>query len=527
MSKHFLTLLTTAFLLVSVVSPAGAAPGSSPELSVVQYGDGGHPSFVVHLSSSNGSRISLTDWAASNEDRTVVSIDGEASTATVAAPRSQVFLSWLESLTGAFSDNELETLSYVEHVEPNYRVERAEPVRVLENTSGFGVGTIGFTAFDDPEYPTEGVAFDEDADRTTMADVRSQTGVDGIQGDTTNLTIAVIDTGVNTADGRIFGDGTEGSALRIHNSSKSFVSGESVNASSGDYSALKDPNGHGTWTASSIGANASGTVHDGMAPNSTLLVLKALDDDGSGETADIAAAIRYAADNDAEVISLSLGSPLYSEAIAKAVRYAQDKGSVLVVAAGNSRQLRSPGIASPGDTEGVITVGASNGSKASEAYSAYFSQVGPDPSTTDGAAAESEGAEIDVVAPGMKTVARVPTVTGALKNSSLSGTSMATPEVAGGILKAMATNSTLRNSDSSTILKAVQESATPAQHMAVAEAGHGMFNASNLATGTHPEETQHSVQTDPAKQRNQWYEAASAASGGWLASIARNAGVGA
>lgn len=523
MSNKFTTVLAVASLLLVAATPASAAFGSAtPDVTVVNYD--GNPSFIVSLDDDADAVDKLNDWADSGSEREVISVNNDSRTATVAAPRGAVLLSSFEAWTGLGLDGELVTLDYVESISPNYRLARAEPVSDLTTEDEFSAPTIGITSLDDPEFATEGVAFSEDANRTTMADVRDILGVSQVDADTSTQTVAVIDTGANTADGAVFGNGTTNSTLRIDNASMNTITGESVNVSAGDYSAISDGSGHGTWTASAIGANASGTVHDGMAPDANLLVIKALADDGSGETSNIVEAIRYAADEDADVISLSLGSPIYSEALADAVEYAQEQGSIVIVAAGNSRSTRSPGIATPGDVEGVITVGASNGSGANSAYSAYFSQAGPDPSTTDGAGTESAGAGIDVVAPGMMTVARVPTESGGVENSTLSGTSMATPEVAGGIALARAANSSVAALSPEETLEAVQDSASPAKHMAVAEAGHGMFSASNLADGTQPEESQEDSQTDPAEQRNEWYQAASDASGGWLATVARSAG---
>jgi len=129
-----------------------------------------------------------------------------------------------------------------------------------------------------------------------------------------------------------------------------------------------------------------------------------------------------------------------------------------------------------------------------------------------------------VVAPGMKTVARTPTEDGFVQNSTLSGTSMATPEVASGILLAMASNSTLASANVSTVHDAVASSARPTPNMAAAEAGNGMFAADNLADGTQPETSQSESMNDPAQQRQEYYEAASSAAGGWLANVASRAG---
>lgn len=520
-----------ALLVVTAgaAAPAAATP-TTPELSITTYGS--QPSYVVSL--SNDSVDDITNWASTDEDRSLISVDNTSNTATIAAP----YLDVTGGMVG-FGPTGFETdlgggpglaeLGYVESIRPNYQLSIPTPVdRITAADDVPEPETVGLLGFDDPERPTDGIAFDNDSSPTTMSETSDLLGVDNVSASTAGMTVAVIDTGANTADGRVFGNGSTRSDVRITNDSASFLSGSAETVENNSLDVLADRNGHGTWTASAIGANASGTTHDGMAPNASLLVLKALDGEGSGSTSNIATAIRYAADHDAGVISLSLGSPVYDESIADAVEYAHSEGSVVVVAAGNSRWTRSPGLATPADVSGTIAVGASNYSDqgASALGSASFSQVGPDPSTTDGAGTESVGAGVDVVAPGMKQRVKALNTDGYVSNSTLSGTSMATPEVAGGLLRAMAANASLADATPEEVEAAVQSSAKPAPRLAAVEAGHGLFRADNLADGTAPDESQADSMTDPAQQRDDYYRAASDASGGFLAGVARR-GVGA
>ncbi|QZP37069.1 S8 family serine peptidase [Halobaculum magnesiiphilum] len=522
-----------ALLVVTAgaAAPAAAAPTTTPELSITTYGS--QPSYVVSL--SNDSVADIDNWASTADDRSLINVDNTSNTATVAAP----YLDVMGGMVGFGPDGftyrlgggpGLAELAYVESIRPNYQLSIPTPVdRITTAGDVPEPETVGLLGFDDPERPTEGIAFDNDSAPTTMSETGDLLGVGNVSASTDGMTVAVIDTGANTADGRVFGDGSTGSDIRITNDSASFLTGSAETVENNSLDVLADRNGHGTWTASAIAANASGTTHDGMAPNASLLVLKALDGEGSGSTSNIAAAIRYAADHDAGVISLSLGSPVYDESIADAVEYAHSEGSVVVVAAGNSRWTRSPGLATPADVSGTIAVGASNYSDqgASALGSASFSQVGPDPSTTDGAGTESAGASIDVVAPGMQQRVKAPNTDGYVSNSTLSGTSMATPEVAGGLLRAMAANASLADATPEEVEAAVQSSAQPAPRLAAVEAGHGLFRADNLADGTTPAESQADSMTDPAQQRDDYYRAASDASGGFLAGVARQAGVGA
>jgi len=98
-----------------------------------------------------------------------------------------------------------------------------------------------------------------------------------------------------------------------------------------------DDHGHGTHVAGTIAQstnNKMGVV--GIAPAARIMPLKVLDGAGRGTIAAIAEAIKYAADNGAHVINMSLGGPMPSRALRKACKYALSKGSLPVWAAGNS-----------------------------------------------------------------------------------------------------------------------------------------------------------------------------------------------
>ncbi|RWZ58623.1 peptidase S8 [Halobacillus fulvus] len=168
----------------------------------------------------------------------------------------------------------------------------------------------------------------------------------------------------------------------------------------------KDFDGHGTHVAGTIAAETgNGIGVAGMAPETKILPVRALGANGSGSLNDIADAIRYSADQDAEVINLSLGCDCDSQTLEDAVNYAWNSGSVVVAAAGNS------GVSTtfePASYENAIAVGAVD----SNNNVAYFSNY---------------GSWVDVTAPGVDIVSTV--LRG--KYDSYSGTSMASPHVAG------------------------------------------------------------------------------------------------
>lgn len=170
-------------------------------------------------------------------------------------------------------------------------------------------------------------------------------------------------------------------------------------------SGTDDRNGHGTHCAGVIAAadNSVGVI--GVAPESKLLIGKVLGNDGSGASSWIAAGIRWATNNKAHVISMSLGSSRPDAGTHAAIKEAVQAGVIVVAAAGNS----GPGtINYPGAYPEVISVGAIDAT----GRIANFS---------------SQNREVDVAAPGVNILSSVP----GGRWARMSGTSMATPLVAG------------------------------------------------------------------------------------------------
>jgi subtilisin family serine protease len=117
--------------------------------------------------------------------------------------------------------------------------------------------------------------------------------------------------------------------------------------------------GHGTMVA--------GLVHL-VAPTARIMPLKAFRADGSANLSDIVRAIRYAADNGANVISMSFNLPVYSAELQAAVDYASSKGAVLIASAGNEgREIKVYPAALPN----VIGTGSVNYSDLRSPFSNY------------------------------------------------------------------------------------------------------------------------------------------------------------
>ncbi|XVV17139.1 S8 family peptidase [Actinoplanes sp. CA-131856] len=192
---------------------------------------------------------------------------------------------------------------------------------------------------------------------------------------------------------------------------------------------LTDPVGHGTHVASTIlgtGA-ASGGRYKGVAPGAKLLSAKVCGLTDCDES-QILAGMQWAAEQGAAVANMSLGGPDTPDVdvLEQAVDDLTTKyGTLFVIAAGNSGEAGDSTVESPGSADRALTVGAVSKTK----ELASFSSRGP--------RAEDAAVKPDITGPGVQIVAarsvdgQFPPVDGNEAYTSLSGTSMATPHVAG------------------------------------------------------------------------------------------------
>lgn len=521
------TLLALLVVLGTITAPAVAAPEdaydeklsasaeeietltgfSVPENAVTYDGKPGY--FVTY--GDDGDLDSIESWADESDSRDILEYDNDSDRVLLTAEPIEVHggfgfvtrtIAGREISVPTFGDG-LVGKAYVETIDVNQRVRYVEPVSVLHNESEYQKPAPDAAV--SGRFDPAGVAFNEDADRENLSSVRSAIGVENVTETGSGQTIAVIDTGANVGDGQIYGNGTEGSSIRI-SEAKNFISNESVNtsASNPDWSIVGDGNGHGSWVASAAAANATGTDHDGIAPDANLLIAKALDDDGSGNTQDIAEAIDWAEANGADVIVMSLGSPMYSATLADELDENVANGSVTVatIAAGNSRETVRY-IASPADSpiDGVVAVAATNTSgNSSDVASAYFSSVGPDHGR-DFSRGATVGEGPDVAAPGMNVVAPVLTKSdGIRENSSLSGTSMATPIVAGGYAVVLEKRTEWQNETQ--IVEWTENTSRRLNHAGTTEVGDGLIAVDRLRDKDEAEKTQSAVRSEDAVARD-------------------------
>ena len=244
--------------------------------------------------------------------------------------------------------------------------------------------------------------------------------------------VAVVDTGIDldhrdldanlwTNHSEIFGNGIDddrnGYIDDVHG--WDFATGDAT---------PNDINGHGTHVAGIIAGELNSTGSTGVAYDATIMPVQVLGSDGSGSMFDVAAGIRYAVDNGADIINLSLGSGSGSYTIQSALMYAEQHDVLVVAAAGNSGGATPDYPARYGSSlSNVLSVGA------------YSSQdVIADFSNSVGGSGVTQ-----VDAPGVGIYSAYANN----RSTTLSGTSMAAPQVAGLAALTLAANPDLTSAE--------------------------------------------------------------------------------
>lgn len=537
MQRTHLTVLVATLVVVGAVGGASAASfadaGVDPETGLgglaLETGNvfnnelpdevatfGGQPGWHVAVDD----RAKLEEWAASSDSRKILSYDNDSNTSVIRASPSDIGTGFVDRMLG----NGLHARDYVQSIAVVQQVdtpEQPDPVSrdqfEAPSTGFFDSLGVDVPFVGGPQFVADGIAFSEDANRSTLAEARETINAGGTPNGG-NVTVAVLD------DGTTYSSSLYGNRVVA---ARDFIGDRNGTAANG-YENVSSSSGHGSWVGSAIAANASNNSFDGVAPESNIAIGKVLGANG-GTTADIVDGLDWACNEvEADVVSMSLGSQIYSAPLDAAVQDCADNGTLVVIAAGNSAQTIPVGISSPADTQGedpqedgIMVVAATNTTaNASNASVAHFSQRGPDP----GAAAEditaSRGADPSVAAPGMKLTAMT-----ADGKSTLSGTSMATPLVSGAAAVVLDAHP---SANASELEQRLGQGATPINGSGFHEVGAGMVNVQG-AINTEPSDKdyyadQKEARTPAAEARDETYASLGGDTGGFFDGITQRAG---
>jgi len=311
--------------------------------------------------------------------------------------------------------------------------------KTINELKKLGIGKL--TEFIEPNYIYKSSEVPNDPDYSKQWNLRSinvESAWDETKG--SGITVAVIDTGISPVPDL---------------KDTQFVNGyDFVN----DRIEAFDDAGHGTHVAGTIAQSTNnGYGVAGIAYEASLMPLKVLGASGGGTVADIAEAIRFAADNEADVINMSLGGAGESKLMEEAINYAHQKGVVLVAAAGNANQNSA---SYPARYPHVIGVAALDSAGIKAPYSNF-------------------GAGVDISAPGGSEVGKIlqETIdpeTGEPVFIGYQGTSMAAPHVAG--VAALVKASGITEPDE--VLRVLKQSARVVQEDPLNHFGAGHLDAS-------------------------------------------------
>lgn len=231
-----------------------------------------------------------------------------------------------------------------------------------------------------------------------------------------NVVIAIIDTGIdyNHADlkDNIWVNTKEIAGNNIDDDANGYIDdihGWNAYAKNGN---PMDGNSHGSHCAGTIGAkHGNGVGVAGVMDNVSMMAVKFLSDEGSGNLADAVVAIDYATKMNVDIMSNSWGGGGFSQALEDSIKAAKNKGILFVAAAGNdgTNNDAAPHYPSNYQVDNVISVAAHTNQDSLASFSCFGKRT------------------VHVAAPGHNILSTVP----GNSYKVYSGTSMATPHVSG------------------------------------------------------------------------------------------------
>ncbi len=389
-----LAIAQSAFAVMSKDSQVKHVFGVGPK---VEYFDG---EFVVQMAKTGGASVKTLSRHLAQMGMTVVEAVNKSEDLYLAKSVNASKTTQLMGLKGslskeAFTKSVIAHLSVqqdVEFVEPNFIYRALDVAANTPNDSMFsqlwGMKNLG-------QNDSEG------AQGVSGADIKAPEAW-ALGTGSKNVVVAVIDTGVDYT----------------HTDLKDNIWSKPGQANVHGHNAIDnsdnsmDDNNHGTHCSGTIGGMGNNGIGvAGVNWNVSIMGVKFLTKEGSGSLADAVKAIDWATANGAQILSNSWGGGGFSQAMQDSIKRANDKGVLFIAAAGNdgSNNDATPSYPASYPLDNVISVAAST----NQDSAASFSNIGLK--------------TVHLMAPGNNIVSTVP----GNKYDSYSGTSMATPHVAG------------------------------------------------------------------------------------------------
>ncbi len=376
--------------------PAGGAGAGSASAGMDgQSGDGA-------TTAAEGKRqliVKFKDDASARQERSAVSAAGAKFEERIDSENNLAVVKADPDENRRVVENRLHRSSIVEYVEPDYKLRR------LRTPNDYWFSQLWGMDNDGAPYGRR----DADIDAPEAWDQVTSTG---------DVVVAVSDTGVdyNHSDlnDNMWTNAAETPNNGIDDDCNGFIDDvHGIDAYNDDGDPLDD-HGHGTHVAGTIGAEGNNGIGvAGVAWDTKIMAVKFLSRYGYGYTSDAIETIDYAVDNGAKVINASWGGGGYSQALKDSISAANDQGVVFVAAAGNNGRNTDYYNSYPAgyDVPNIVSVGASTIYEAMP----YFSNYGVN--------------SVELVAPGYSIYSTYYNN----RYTTMSGTSMAAPHVAGAV----------------------------------------------------------------------------------------------